>query len=219
MNAPRRTVATAMFNDVHDAQLAVAALQQTGFRHDDIGFLAHDAAGKPLPTGDAEASRASEGAVTGLVAGAGAGGLWALGIAAGLLPAIGPVIAGGFLASVVASAAAGAAAGGVLGALIGLGVPDDEAQYYDEAFRSGRHLVTVRAGQRFDEAAEILRSHGGSMQPSLGAPFATDEVDDARYVATAPADRKMHRNEPRQRERSTSQPIRERGDSSAPFNR
>jgi hypothetical protein len=160
-----------MFNDVHDAQHAVAALQQAGFAHDEIGFLAHDAAGRRIKTEEVDASKASEGAVAGLVAGAGAGGLWALGIAAGLVPAIGPVIAGGYLASLIASAATGAAAGGVLGALIGLGVPDDEAQYYDEAFRSGRHLVSVRAGIRFAEAVEILRSHGGLMQSVDTAPI------------------------------------------------
>jgi len=165
-----------MFNDVHDAQQTVAALQQAGFPHDEIGFLAHDAAGRPIKTDEADNSRASEGAVAGLVAGAGAGGLWALGIAAGLVPAIGPVIAGGFLASLIASAATGAAAGGVLGALIGLGVPDDEAQYYDEAFRSGRHLVSVRAGGRYGEAVEILRNHGGLMQTFDAAPVA-DERD------------------------------------------
>ncbi|MFO0898819.1 MAG: hypothetical protein U0836_15455 [Pirellulales bacterium] len=207
MNAPMRTVATAVFNDVHDAQQAVAALQLSGFHHDEIGFLAHDAAGRRLPTPGDSASKAGEGAVTGLVAGAGAGGLWALGIAAGLLPAIGPVIAGGFLASVVASAAAGAAAGGVLGALIGMGVPDDEAQYYDEAFRSGRHLVTVRAGGRFEEAFEILRSYGGQVQPAMGAAFAmdlSDEVETPGGAAPRPSSRALAREPAAPRGRATS---------------
>jgi len=90
----------------------------------------------------------------------GVGGLWAVGIAAGVLPAIGPAIAGGILASILASAATGAVAGGVIGALLGIGVPEDEAKYYDEEFRSGRTIVTVRAENRFDEAQDVLRRHG-----------------------------------------------------------
>jgi uncharacterized protein (TIGR02271 family) len=86
--------------------------------------------------------------------------LWGLGVLAGAIPAIGPAIAGGALAALLSSAAAGAAAAGLAGTLIGMGIPKDEAEYYESEFRSGRILVTVSAMGREMEAREILRRHG-----------------------------------------------------------
>ena len=42
----------------------------------------------------------------------------------------------------------GRAAGGLVGALIGLGIPEDEAKYYEGEFKSGKTVVTVRAENR-----------------------------------------------------------------------
>jgi uncharacterized protein (TIGR02271 family) len=78
-----------------------------------------------------------------------------------MLPAIGPVIAGGTLASIIASAATGAAVAGVGGALVGMGVPEDEAKYYESEFKAGRTLVTVQAGNQNAEVEAIMRRHGG----------------------------------------------------------
>jgi len=80
---------------------------------------------------------------------------------AGLLPAIGPVIAGGTLAAILASAATGAAAAGLAGALIGLGIPEEEADYYEGEVGSGRTVVTVKAGDRYDEARQVLQRYRG----------------------------------------------------------
>jgi hypothetical protein len=138
-----------------------------------------------------EGSQWEEGAATGVVAGAGIGALWALGIAAGVLPAIGPVIAGGVLASVLASAAGAATVGGILGALIGLGVPEHEARVYEREFHAGRTLVTVRADGRYDQIRTILRRHGaremdfpvaaeataGSSAQSVQVPVRREQVD------------------------------------------
>jgi hypothetical protein len=71
------------------------------------------------------------------------------------------VIAGGTLAAILANAAGGAAIGGVLGALAGSDVPHEEANYYQGEFEAGRTIVTVKSGDRYDEAASILRRHGG----------------------------------------------------------
>jgi hypothetical protein len=86
------------------------------------------------------------------------------------------MIAGGILASVLASAAGGAALGGILGALVGLGIPEDEARYYEREIHVGRTLVTVRAPGRADEAREILRLHGADdMHTRRPAERATTE--------------------------------------------
>jgi hypothetical protein len=42
-----------------------------------------------------------------------------------------------------------------------MGVPEEEARYYETEFQAGRAIVTVRAGDRYEEAAGILHRHGG----------------------------------------------------------
>jgi hypothetical protein len=174
-----------VFHDREAARKAVEELRRAGFREDQIGVVSRDVAATTM-TGEAYGSGTSsaweEGAATGAAAGAGVGALWALGIAAGVLPPLGPVIAGGLLASVLASAAGGAAVAGVVGALIGLGIPEEEAKYYDNEFQSGRTLVTVQAPGRYEEADEILRRHGATnmngtrdVPPVAGARSRPDE--------------------------------------------
>lgn len=152
-----------VFDIPRNAQHAVQELRRAGFRDDHLGVVSH---GDDAPAAEAhseqenEASAVGTAAVTGSVVGAGAGSLWALGIAAGILPGIGPVIAGGLLASILASAALGAATGGVAGALIGLGVPEDDARFYEDEFKAGCTVVTVKAAGRLEEAQTILREAG-----------------------------------------------------------
>lgn len=81
-------------------------------------------------------------------------------LAVGLIPGIGPVLAGGALMGILGGAVIGATAGGVLGGLAGMGIPEEEAQYYSSEFQAGRHLVTVRANGGYDEAREILSRRG-----------------------------------------------------------
>jgi hypothetical protein len=156
-----RTVAVGVFESSPGAQQAIRDLKSAGFAEEDIGLAVRDESmtdrAKIMAQGD---SHAGEGALAGMAAGAGLGGLWAIGIAAGLLPAIGPIVVGGLLASILASTAAGAAAGGLVGALIGLGVPEEEARYYQEQFESGRVIVSVRADGRYDDALRILEACG-----------------------------------------------------------
>jgi uncharacterized protein (TIGR02271 family) len=164
MSSPiRRSTVVGVFEDRADAQKAINELKRQGFREDQIGMVASDPTQREDAAeekGTTETGHAGTGAIAGAATGAGVGGLWALGIAAGMLPAIGPVIAGGILASVLASAVAGAAVGGIAGALIGLGIPEEEAEYYQGEVKSGRTLVTVKSDGRFDEAMSILRQFG-----------------------------------------------------------
>ena len=159
---PNRTTAIAIFDDRARAQRAIDQLKRAGFTDKEIGVTARDAdADGNVIDADKGGTRATEGAITGVTAGAGVGALWGLGILAGVLPAIGPAIAGGTLAAILSSAAAGAATAGVAGALIGLGIPEDEAKYYESEFRAGRVVVTVRADRRLTEAQDILELNGG----------------------------------------------------------
>ena len=157
----QRTTVVGVFEDTNRARQAIAELKRLGFSDDQIGVVSHDTDHDDTTTADQSTTgKVGGGAAVGAATGAGVGALWALGIAAGLLPGIGPVIAGGILASVLASAAGAAAVGGIAGALVGLGIPEEDADYYEGEFKEGRTIVTVRNDARYDEAEATLRRFG-----------------------------------------------------------
>jgi hypothetical protein len=179
-----RTTAIAIFDDRVQAQRAIADLNRAGFTEKEIGVTARDMgeADDRVADGDKK-THAKQGAIAGVATGAGVGALWGLGILAGVLPGIGTAIAGGTLAAILSSAAAGAATAGVAGTLIGLGIPEEEAKYYDQEFQAGRVVVTVDAGGRFQEAQAILMRNSGHdmlsarerVQPGMAGARMTEE--------------------------------------------
>jgi uncharacterized protein (TIGR02271 family) len=176
-NAADRATVVGVFHDRGQAQAAVQELRRVGFREDQIGVVARHSDGDAGATKkEGTGSHMAEGAGIGLAAGAGVGALWALGIVTLGIPAIGPAIAGGIFASILASAAGGAAVAGIAGALIGLGIPRDEASYYEEEFKAGRTLVTVKAESRYAEARDILRRHGAYDHENRRADTAATSV-------------------------------------------
>jgi len=185
MLTSQRTTVVGVFEDRRQAQLAVEELKRVGFTDSQIGVITRNEDKASTTTAETSGSHVVEGAATGVAAGAGVGALWALGIAAGMLPAIGPVIVGGLLASVLASAAGGAAVAGIVGALIGLGIPEEEAQYYEGEVRGGRTLVTVSAGSRFNEATTIIQRHGGYDRSGQRATESTTSTGTSKSKRTA----------------------------------
>jgi uncharacterized protein (TIGR02271 family) len=154
---PKRATVVGVFESRDAAERAVDALRQAGFRPDQIGFAMRGGGDVPAGAVDTvESSNAGAGAATGAIL----GGL--LGAAAALLiPGIGPVLALGTLGgSVLTGAVAGSALGALAGALIGMGIPEEEARYYEGEFQSGRAIVTVKAESRVGEAEQILRRFG-----------------------------------------------------------
>src|SRR5688500_6893726 len=122
---------------------------------------------------DATGIKDAKGAVTGALTGGVVGGVLAA-AAALMIPGVGPVLAGGVLASFFGGAIAGTAVGGILGAMTGLGVSEEEARFYETEFQSGRAIVAVKPGARMNEAADILRRHGGyDMHREIGSPVST----------------------------------------------
>jgi len=156
----RNSTVVGVFTDSTKAQRVVSELKSMGFREDQIGVISHNRDHASTVAEGGTHSKVGEGAAVGAATGAGVGALWALGIAAGMLPAIGPVIAGGLLASVIASAAGGAAVAGIVGALVGLGIPEEDARYYEGEVKAGRTLVTVQAGNRYDEVRSLFLRFG-----------------------------------------------------------
>lgn len=49
--------------------------------------------------------------------------------------------------------------------VIGEEIPDAEIRYYEEEVEEGRPLVMVRAGDRYQEAVDILDRNGGEYMP------------------------------------------------------
>jgi uncharacterized protein (TIGR02271 family) len=154
-----RSTVVGVFRERDAAEHAIDELHRIGFRDDQIGFVMRGGEGTTGTTTTETGGHAGEGAVGGILAGAGIGGLIAA-AASLLIPGFGPVIAGGILATILGGAAIGAAAGGILGALVGMGVPEEEAHYYESEFNEGRMLVTVKADGRYQEARDILRRNG-----------------------------------------------------------
>jgi hypothetical protein len=143
-----------LFHDRGRADDAVKELLRLKFPESAIGLAAR------TPLTEKIGNQWEVGAATGAVAGGATGTLLGIAVAGGLMTGVGPVVAGGLLGGLLSSAAAGAATGGVLGALVGLGVQEEEATFYKEEFDAGRTLVTVRAGERASEAAEVFRRFG-----------------------------------------------------------
>ncbi|MHB8600102.1 MAG: hypothetical protein ACYDER_25230 [Ktedonobacteraceae bacterium] len=106
-----------------------------------------------------DVSRQREDEATGAVTGGIVGGV--IGVAAGLLlPFIGPAIAGGALIAALGGAALGAVAGGFMGAFVRMGVPEEQARQYEQEFKAGRTIVTVKTDDRQKDALNILSNNG-----------------------------------------------------------
>lgn len=167
---PTGRVIAATFATRREADAAVRDLRAAGLSEANIGLMSQsnkEGATTPrsgLPNDPTE-SRWEEGTGIGAATGAATGVGLGLAVAAGLLPPLGPLIAGGALVALIASAGAGATVGTLVGGLIGLGIPEDEATYYEDELKTGRTLVTVHADDgEFSQAAdarEILSRHGG----------------------------------------------------------
>ncbi len=170
MRENRQDTVVGVFAERDRARDAISALQEASFTLDDISILMRDdpaarEANAELAT-DVNAPAAT-GAVAGGVLGGAAGWLAALGVVA--IPGIGPFVGAGVLASALVGAALGAGVGAVAGALVDLGVPDEEARWYEQEAQKGRILIVVRAGERADEARRILREYGAYNVETRGA--------------------------------------------------
>lgn len=161
---------TRLYDRREDAVAVVQALEQAGFRHDDLSIVWRGTTTAPSPVagrGDTVATAAGEGSATGTgatigtVLGGGAGLL--AGIGAVAIPGVGPVVAAGWLIATLTGAGVGAlvggGAGGIIGALTSSGVSEADANVYAEGIRRGGTLVTLRTDTaRQAEAERILEA-------------------------------------------------------------
>ena len=155
--------AVGYFPDRAHADAAYTELVAHGVDRDDISIMGRGREGGKGLHDDGDHVSAGEGAATGGIAGL------LLGAAAMLIPGIGPVVAAGPIAAALAGAVTGgvtgAVVGGVAGALVDAGVPEEEARYYDERFRTGGILMTVRTDDmRWADIRSIMERHGADMR-------------------------------------------------------
>src|SRR5215211_5275790 len=155
--ARRPGTVVGLFRDTAQVERAIRDLKAAGFSDNQIGVLMQDRAEERRLATDT-GTKAGEGAAAGAVGGGVVGGVIGLlaGVGALAIPGIGPIIAGGALASTLAGAGIGAAAGGLIGALVGMGIPEEDARYYETGLREGGLLVTVDAGANAADARRIL---------------------------------------------------------------
>ena len=176
-----------LFANRDAAERAIYALRDAGFAVDRMGIVIRDtqntanqAASRETPetahTGDAYvAGSALAGGVLG-------GALGAILAATGALvvPGFGPFIAGGILATALVGGIAGWLAGG----LVGLGIPREQAEFYQSRVEQGAVLVTVDANGR-EQLAQDVMAHNGAESP-IGQLSATRPPDDTAVAGEQP---------------------------------
>jgi len=182
-----RDTLVGVFHEATQAQQAVHALKRAGFADEQIGVMGRHQSDQERTVQSDDDSLAEEGAVAGLATGAGVGALWGLGIMAGVLPGIGPAIAGGTLGVILSSAAAGATAAGLTGALVGMGIPEEDAEFYEGEMQSGRTLVTVRTHGRHADAVAIM-SKFGAYDVENQSQRMPDAVSASGHLAPVPSE-------------------------------
>jgi hypothetical protein len=178
-------IVVGLFTEPARAEAAIRDLKEAGFTDDQIGVIARHRPDRVTQRTGSNAQRAesapekeevgkvlkdtasgmAEGAGIGAITGGVIGGLVGL-VGSLLVPGLGPVVVGGVLASTVLGVGLGAAAGGLIGALVGMGVPEEDARYFDAGFREGGTLVTVNAGDRTPEAVLTMQRCGADLGPA-----------------------------------------------------
>jgi len=152
-----------VFDGPSHAEQALNGLKGAGFTPEQVSVVAKDKAEvtQMAENTDMVAESAGSGAVAGGLLG-GLGG-FLVGISAMVIPGIGPIVGAGIIAATLAGAGIGAAAGGLIGALTAQGVPEEDAQGYEENVRAGSILLTVHAQSdaQAQEAQDIFDGSGG----------------------------------------------------------
>jgi hypothetical protein len=163
-----------IFDTREAAHRAAEELHRAGFHNHQITVVHHATPPGDVEVTDLDAAKAAQvsgetkevkASAVGAVAGALIGG--AVAVATMAIPGLGAVVIGGsligtgVLAGVATGVGVGVVGGGIVGALVGLDIPEPEARLYEQELKAGRALVGVRAGDRANEAWDILRLNGG----------------------------------------------------------
>jgi hypothetical protein len=179
-------VVVGVFHNWPAAEHALVGLKAEGFDPTRIGFMMRTTQEARQVTSEAGAD---VGAAPGGMLGGALGAILA-DTGSVVIPGVGPFIAAGILETAIT----GGAAGAVIGGLVGLGVPHEEAGYYNRRVQEGAALVTVDAQGRESETQQILLRNGAedtwSTTPwrslATSAPAQTMRPEVAPLHRTAP---------------------------------
>lgn len=180
-----RSTAVGVFTSNTEAEQGIEALYKAGFTESQIGYITRDGNAEAIPAGETEKApymRATAGVFGGGVIGGLAGAAVMI-----LIPGLGAAIAGGMMVATLGGAVLGALTGGFAGTLIAMGIPEEEARYYQQELAKGCTIVTVKAdGSRYQDALVILH-HQGAYDAS--SRVVTPELDtiNALPEASTPA--------------------------------
>ncbi len=158
------TTVGGIFAKLQDAHKAIRELRANGFTDEYIVLISRRADGTLNRTDDGTSAKWEEGTGIGAAVGATAGTGLGLAVVAGLLSPIGPVLAGGALVGLLASMGVGATVGSAIGGLVGLGISQDDADYFEQQLKAGKTLVTVSTADDVDEAIDIIQRTGGQLR-------------------------------------------------------
>lgn len=151
-----------VFETEQTAISAIEDLKSLGYAPDDISVISRRKDQADLIE-NATQTKAPEGVATGAAAGGVLGGVTGLlaGLGALAIPGIGPLLAAGPIAATFAGAAIGAGAGGVVGGLIGMGIPEDQANLYNDYIEDNKFLVIVESDPaKSQRVFDIFRRYG-----------------------------------------------------------
>jgi hypothetical protein len=170
MATKREKMVTAVFRDRLHAQAAFDWLHEQGYTSNDISILMSDKTraayfpheGERPMTAD---TKVAEGVAAGGAIGTAVGATLAAVLAIGTtvaVPGLGIFVAGP-LAYAFAGAGAGAVTGGIIGGLVGLGIPEANANAYQEAIREGGVLIGVvpKSGEDASRIKKYFEEHQG----------------------------------------------------------
>jgi hypothetical protein len=169
--ASKNTAVFGIYPSEVAAESAVDQIVAAGFLSEDVSVLMADVNSTKDFAHD-KATKAPEGAATGVTAGGVVGGTLGLlaGIGALAIPGVGPLIAAGPIMGALAGLGVGGAVGGVVGALVGLGIPEYEAKRYEGRVKDGGVLLSVHCdtSEEIKRARDLLKSSGADDIASTG---------------------------------------------------
>jgi hypothetical protein len=151
MAIAQNSVITGVFMDDAHAREAIQALRNIGLNEEALGFVTRF---ERLVNKQEVVEQTALGAAGGGLAGGILGTLGALTALA--LPGIGPILAGGILMGILG----GVVAGGLASALVTLGIPEQEAAFYQRELAEGRPVVIVKSTHDAEQIMALLREHG-----------------------------------------------------------
>jgi hypothetical protein len=168
MAIPESSIVVGVFTEAGEADRAIDELENAGFRGDQIKLERHEDGTEPV---------AQPGAI-------GTVGVLSPGLVDPITTSTDSARQSGLIGR-IRRLFEGRTDVSIVDDLVSMGVPEEEARYYQNEFELGRTILTVETGDRQAEALTILRSNGAT---DITTPRETQNVSAQAGTATAPTE-------------------------------